>query len=447
MVDGVSRCQSRLAGKVFGALGLAAGMFLLQPSASGDAWAQGINPVAIVDERMDKLFTGLRDLIAHGERTGNALIVAWAKQMLVLLERLNESLTEQQKIFWMNAGEQREKVFSDIERTIDDAKRSGDVALERIDVMKGEFEDTIIRAMRASTEPFVSGHWPTYIVPTGQDVLLVVKGKYVKDATVKLDDGTNLERSNATETQAAFRLPKEKIKPGKELGMVGFTLEFPKQGGVFSGVPNYKMMSVLLPERAGSVNVSAIVEVVREATRTKYDPPLGRDPYFLRSPKEGESDQSQPYCVNPDYGFVFSTNSSDIEFETNTGSPRGSRKSGANKWVGTDGRLCSQGWVSPDGGYNAGVHWRVKGLMIKRYREEIDQTVEINKPLYWHKEAPVLLPMGNKGWQASIKFFDDRELVAHRPDLYRFLKIVATGNRLRLAIDLPSSNLGNPPLR
>src|SRR4051812_9318259 len=80
--------------------------------------AEGINPVAIVDARVDKIREMLRELIGQSEAAGNRLVQEWARQTLIMLDRIDESMTEQQKLFWTNAGDQREKLFIDLERMI-----------------------------------------------------------------------------------------------------------------------------------------------------------------------------------------------------------------------------------------------------------------------------------------------------------------------------------------
>lgn len=149
--------------------------------------ASSVRPTAAfdpldIDGRINHAKKELTELQKQAENSGNRLIVTWANHMVDVLDHLDTELTKQQADFWRQADTQRERFFNDLSSQIEQIRSGTDLTLDRIENIDSEFEDTLATVLRASKEPYLTRYGPTFLVPTGKDIILHLHGKYLNGA-------------------------------------------------------------------------------------------------------------------------------------------------------------------------------------------------------------------------------------------------------------------------
>lgn len=406
------------------------------------------------DDRVDSIRAALRELISAATKAQYGVIAALGTQMLTVIDRLDDALSDQQRTLFGNIDAEREKSFDDIERTIRLAVAEKDLSLDRLGGMKDKLEATLYDVLRASKEPFVTGMWPTYIIPHGDSVIVVLKGKFLKEAVLRTEDGfTPQNHLVDRESRVAFSLPMEHVLANrtpesiKSITPITFHFAVPRPGSFWSGlrrhapVQDYTLSAMLLPTTIADaqVYVGKVHTIVDE--RSKYDPPLDKEPFNIG----GHGDHEFGHCVDPDPGWAFSTDPLDMTFELLHGGTGHRNAFAKNSLV--KGQMCSAGYSWPDVGWAASVTWRAKGKMKQTRQVTLDEPHGAPFSIQWKSDELVRLPDQNANWHVVLTYKDGQTRVANRPDFYRYLRVRKNGDQLLLSANLVESNLDDPPIQ
>jgi hypothetical protein len=202
-----------------------------------------------IDARVDHARSELQKVLDDAFAKGDLLEQRWASDMLMLINRLDKSLTDQQKELWKNADEQRDSFFKNLETSIDQVKRGADVQTVRVQDTVLLFDDTMRAVTRTLNDPFVLRSSPSFIVAVPGDIVFTVFGSYLANGkgSLRLGGHDALLIGNQP-TEVKFSLPSN-LFPQNSKAIVPISLELSliTKGRVYNGTQTYKVASFILP--------------------------------------------------------------------------------------------------------------------------------------------------------------------------------------------------------
>ena len=212
-----------------------------------------------VDARVDHARQELQRILNDAFAKGDLLEQKWANDMLMLIDRLDKSLTGQQKELWRNADVQRDAFFKNLETSIDQVNRGADVQTIRLQDTVLLFDDTMRAVTRTLNDPFVIRASPSYIVPAPRDITFTISGSYLSNGNGSLRlDGRDARLIGNQPTEVKFVLPSNLLpQNSKAIVPVSLDLILVTKGWFFNGTQAYKIASFVLPPQVGNVSIVA----------------------------------------------------------------------------------------------------------------------------------------------------------------------------------------------
>ena len=193
--------------------------------------------------------------------------------MLMLIDRLDKSLTGQQKELWRNADVQRDAFFKNLETSIDQVNRGADVQTIRLQDTVLLFDDTMRAVTRTLNDPFVIRASPSYIVPAPGDITFTISGSYLSNGNGSLRlDGRDARLIGNQPTEVKFVLPSNLLpQNSKAIVPVSLDLTLVTKGWFFNGTQAYKIASFVLPPQVGNVSIVAHRTYSDTERETRYE--------------------------------------------------------------------------------------------------------------------------------------------------------------------------------